>query len=536
MHIGRYQLARKLAAGGMAEVFLAKAEGPGGFEKTLVLKRILPHLAEDPSFVEMFLDEAKLAARLEHPNIVQVFDFGQVDGAWFLAMEYIDGPTVRRFVRRGVEQPLPPALCAKLVALAAEGLAYAHDSRDPATGESLGLIHRDVSPANILVSLQGAVKVVDFGIAKAAGQGHRTQAGVLKGKLAYMPPEQLQLKPLDRRVDIYALGMVLYELLTGRRPFQASSQAAVVQAVLSEPFTPASQWRPDLPPALLKVLDRALAKDRDKRYPDCRAMQAELERFVLSTGEPVGAYQIGQLARQVATDIPSGPMPGTPSPRTPPPSTGRAAAGPDAPSPNDLVTRTWGTVTRKMTPSRVLVLALVGGGLFMVKPGSPLPAQRAVSVAPASDTPHARTEVEQRGPAPEVPPPSVPTEVAAGAETTEASGAPAPEPRVQDDATGSASGPQDSTEESPARQSARPPSTSTPRGAGKGTLKLRIWPYADVFVDGKSYGQTPIAPLELSAGRHTVKAVNAALGREVTDTVEIEAGTATVYKLNFEDP
>ncbi|HLK99636.1 MAG TPA: serine/threonine-protein kinase, partial [Myxococcaceae bacterium] len=215
--LGKYQLIRKLATGGMAEVFLAKAAGPMGFEKTLVVKRILPHLAEDPAFVEMFLSEAKLAAQLNHPNIVQIFDFGEADDAYFLAMEFIDGPNLRVLLKRASQQgvALPPAVCARLIATACEGLAFAHDFADPGTGELLGLIHRDISPDNVLVSRQGAVKVVDFGIAKAAGQSHKTRSGVIKGKLSYMPPEQLRAKQLDRRADVYALGVVLYELLTG---------------------------------------------------------------------------------------------------------------------------------------------------------------------------------------------------------------------------------------------------------------------------------------------------------------------------------
>lgn len=303
MQIGKYQLVRKLASGGMAEVFLAKAAGPRGFEKTLVLKRILPHLAEDPAFVEMFLGEARLAAQLEHPNIVQIFDFGEAEGSFFLAMEFIDGPNLRKLVKRAAEEALPPAFCAKVVAAAAEGLAYAHEFRDVETGEPLGLIHRDVSPDNILVSRQGAVKVVDFGIAKVAGQGHRTLTGVVKGKVAYMPPEQLQAKGMDRRVDVYALGVVLYELLTGKRPFDATTDVSVMQAILFESFIPVAQRRPDLPVALQQVLDKALAKDRERRYADCRALQDDLERFVLSTGEPVGAYQIAQRIAQWVPEV-----------------------------------------------------------------------------------------------------------------------------------------------------------------------------------------------------------------------------------------
>ncbi|PTL84552.1 protein kinase [Vitiosangium sp. GDMCC 1.1324] len=313
--VGKYQLIRKLATGGMAEVFLAKAAGPMGFEKTLVLKRILPHLAEEPAFVEMFLSEAKLAAQLTHPHIVQIFDFGEADGAYFLAMEYIDGPNLRTLVKRAAAQgmSLPMAACARLITHACEGLAFAHDFIDPETGEALGLIHRDISPDNILLSKQGAVKVVDFGIAKAAGQSHKTRSGVIKGKLAYMSPEQVRAESLDRRADVYALGVVLYELLTAHKPIESESDVGLIQAILAQAPTPAAQLRPELPDSLRHILDRALAKDREQRYPDCHAFQSDLEDFILSTGKPVTTQQIAQLIAQVAsgTDQPML-QPGTP--------------------------------------------------------------------------------------------------------------------------------------------------------------------------------------------------------------------------------
>ncbi|XXF75926.1 serine/threonine protein kinase [Myxococcaceae bacterium GXIMD 01537] len=323
MQVGKYQLVTKLATGGMAEVFLAKAAGPMGFEKTLVLKRILPHMAEDPAFVEMFLAEAKLAAQLNHPNIVQIFDFGEAEGSYYLAMEYIDGPNLRTLAKRArhMGETLPPAMCARIIASACEGLAFAHAFADPDTGEPLGLIHRDISPDNIMVSRQGAVKVVDFGIAKAAGTSGKTQTGVVKGKLAYMPPEQVQGKNFDLRVDVYALGVVLYELLTGQRPYDATTDVSIMQAILFEPLIPVAERRPDLPEDLQRILERALAKSLDERYPDCHAFQADLERFAMSTGEPMGAYQMSQLIKRYTGEA-GGPM------LTPPPGTGsRGAAG-----------------------------------------------------------------------------------------------------------------------------------------------------------------------------------------------------------------
>src|SRR5262249_47010687 len=235
MRLGKYQLLRKLATGGMAEVFLAKTDGPMGFEKLLVIKRILPHLAEDPQFVEMFLGEAKLAAQLNHPNLVQIFDFGRAEGSYFIAMEYIDGPNLRTLqVRaRDLRRMVPFPIAARIVSWAAEGLAYAHDFQDLATGQPLHLVHRDVSPDNILVGRSGTVKLVDFGIAKATGQSHQTQAGTVKGKVAYMAPEQLRGEPLDRRVDLYPLRIGPSELCTGRMPFEGGTGARKVLAGLT---------------------------------------------------------------------------------------------------------------------------------------------------------------------------------------------------------------------------------------------------------------------------------------------------------------
>ncbi|QRN97508.1 protein kinase [Archangium violaceum] len=362
MKLGRYQLLDKLATGGMAEVYLARATGPMGFEKELVVKRILPHLAADGRFVEMFLAEARLAARLNHPHIVQIFDFGEADGTWYLAMEYIDGLNLRVLSKRAREagMELPPASCARIIASVCEGLAYAHERTDPTTGEPLGIIHRDISPDNILLSREGAVKVVDFGIAKMAGQELRTQTGVVKGKLAYMPPERFREVEMDRRMDVYALGVVLYELLTGHKPYEAGSEGQLVRAILYEQPVPAVKWRPELPPALRRILERAMAKEREQRYADCRALQSDLEHFILSTGEPVGAWQLARLLARVTerpgdekTVVESG-VPGpvrqarapTPKPMqrvpTPPPAAAipvprRTAEGP-RPEPADAMT------------------------------------------------------------------------------------------------------------------------------------------------------------------------------------------------------
>lgn len=301
--MGKYQLVRKLATGGMAEVFLAKAAGPMGFEKTLVVKRILPHLAEDPVFVEMFLSEAKLAAGLNHANIVQIFDFGMEGGAYFIAMEYVEGLDLRTLTLRACQQgrPISYPLGARVMTLACEGLAYAHELVDPDNGQPLGLIHRDISPDNILVSKTGGVKVLDFGIAKAVNVGHRTRSGVLKGKVAYMAPEYLMGQGLDARGDVYALGVVLFELVAGRKPFQAENDVLLMQAVLSQPVPDVRTLRTDVPAELVHVISRALTKHRGERYQSCREMLADIERFLFRCDEPVGALQIGEFVRRIQT-------------------------------------------------------------------------------------------------------------------------------------------------------------------------------------------------------------------------------------------
>jgi len=317
--VGKYELVRKLAIGGMSEVFLAKFEWAQGLEKTVVVKRMLSHMAEDPNFVAMFLSEARLASQLNHPNIIQILEFGESDGHSFLAMEYVDGPSLRTlsrtFQRQGV--PLPLSHCARIVACCCEALSHAHELLDPATGKSLQLVHRDVSPDNILISRGGAVKLGDFGVAKAASQAHRTKTGTVKGKLSYMSPEQLRADPLDRRADIYSLGVLLYELVAGAKPFSAPNELDLIHAMLHKERIPLLSRRPDTPLELERIVNRALERDRELRYSDCRAMHADLEQFIISSRQPVSAFQIAELVRQseaLAKGAPPEAPPSTPEP------------------------------------------------------------------------------------------------------------------------------------------------------------------------------------------------------------------------------
>jgi serine/threonine protein kinase len=243
VRFGKYVLLDRLAVGGMAEIFLARQEGMEGFEKTVVIKRIRPHLSKQKSFVDMFLDEARLAAQLSHPNIVQIHELGQVGDSYFIAMEYVFGRDMARIIpkaeRMGIAFPHVYAL--QIASEICEALYYAHQRSD-AWGNPLHIVHRDVTPENVFVSFDGAVKILDFGIAKARGQTGQTTAGEIKGKLSYMSPEQALANPLDCRSDIFTLGVVLYEWLTGFRLFTGDSEVAVLRSI-SEGKIYGALWR-----------------------------------------------------------------------------------------------------------------------------------------------------------------------------------------------------------------------------------------------------------------------------------------------------
>ena len=299
---GKYQMVKKLATGGMAEVWLARQTGIEGFNRHVVVKRILPHLAEDPEFVQMFLNEAKIAARFNHPNIAQIYELGQIDGSYFIAMEFIHGEDLGRLMRKAwsTGQWIARPLAIRIVASACEGLHYAHTRMDE-SGRPLRVVHRDISPQNILISFDGSVKVVDFGIAKAADQASMTKSGAIKGKFAYMAPEQAAGKPLDARTDTFALGLVLYELLTGVRPLKRDSELATLQAALECAIDPPSVVA-EVPSELDEVVMKALAKAPDDRYKDSRSFQMALEEFLISQRLVATSVQISELMETLFAD------------------------------------------------------------------------------------------------------------------------------------------------------------------------------------------------------------------------------------------
>ncbi|TMA90128.1 MAG: serine/threonine protein kinase [Deltaproteobacteria bacterium] len=584
--IGKYKLVRLIASGGMAEVYLARQAGAAGFEKLVCLKRILPHLARDRQFVEMFLNEARLAARLDHPNIVSIYDLGEANGNYFIAMEFIDGPSLRAVAKRARErgERLPIAEVVKIVSMAAAGLHYAHELADDG-GKPLGLVHRDISPDNILVHRNGVAKVVDFGIAKAANSSGTTRTGALKGKVAYMPPEQLRGDPLDRRADVFALGVVLYEMLAGQRPWEGDSDVSLIGRIMTEEPKPFATVRLDAPPGLIAVLDRALAKDREARYSSCHDLQADLEALLVSLGKTITAARISDFAKAYEEPV-SAPDESTGAAmqalEAEMNGTGPATAVPGR-RPSAREPRT--TVLPPSPPNRngfayaaiafLCVAAIGGSGGYLVlqrgmlapepvpierdapRPAEP-PAERAASqvemaatvsamTPPATDAGPSAPAVMAQG-APVAAPLAVPPPPAAPAAApipapppvtaSAATPTPAPPPVAASAATPTPAPPARPTPTPefaqvavPKPKRSVPPSAPPPPVLAQGELVLLIRPWAKVEVDGHDVGVTPLSgPLMLAAGEHTVRLVNADLGKDITRTVRITASSKEVLK------
>ncbi|MBF95173.1 MAG: hypothetical protein CMH58_08460 [Myxococcales bacterium] len=311
VRFGRYQLLHRIAQGGMAEVYLAQQTGPAGFSKRLVIKKIHPHLAHNEEFVGMFLDEARVAAQLNHPNIAQIYELGEDEGQYYIAMEFIDGWNLRQLNKklRRMGMRIPPELGARIAAETCAGLDYAHRFKDP-SGRNLRIVHRDISPQNIMISRDGVVKVIDFGIAKAATNQQLTQGNVLKGKFSYMSPEQAAGKKLDRRSDIFSLGVVLFEMLMGEKPFRVpgpvgkrrSDNTELLRRITRCDFRlPEPGEVPDL---LREVIRQTITLHRQDRLQTARAMRDMLEDAVERMPGPGSARQLARFIAQAMGDQP----------------------------------------------------------------------------------------------------------------------------------------------------------------------------------------------------------------------------------------
>jgi serine/threonine-protein kinase len=292
---GKYSLLNRIAVGGMAEVFLARQEGLEGFEKTICIKRIRPHLSSQPNFVQMFLNEAKLAAQLNHPNIVQIYDLGRVNDSYFIAMEYISGRDMSRIIPKAEKAgiPFPMIYALRIASNVCEGLYFAHTKGD-AYGNPLNIVHRDITPENILVSFSGTVKIVDFGIAKANTQLEQTRAGEIKGKLSYMSPEQCMGHQLDARSDIFSFGSVIYEWITGYKLFTGENEMAILKSIID--------GKEDVPEAVERILMKALEKDRTKRYQSAWEMQFDIDTYLASSEFTPSNIHLSNFLKQIFGD------------------------------------------------------------------------------------------------------------------------------------------------------------------------------------------------------------------------------------------
>jgi eukaryotic-like serine/threonine-protein kinase len=296
----RYRVIEKIASGGMAEVFRAESAGLEGFKKTVAIKRVLPHLAQKKEFIGMFLDEARLSATLSHSNVVQVFDIGVGDETYFIVMEYVDGANLKSVIehRKQINQPLPIEAACMITLKTCEGLAYAHEVQD-ALGQPLGIVHRDVSPPNVLITRHGEVKVVDFGLAKANSQLESSEPGIIKGKFSYLSPEAAHGEEVDLRTDIFATGIILWEMITGHRLFMGDTDLGTVRAVQAARVPPLSQYVKDVPAALEQIIGHALARDPKARYQSAREFGRDLNRVLFQMGRPVSSFDLGSLVTDV---------------------------------------------------------------------------------------------------------------------------------------------------------------------------------------------------------------------------------------------
>lgn len=278
---GKYRLLHRIAVGGMAEIFIAKHVGVQGFSRKIVIKKIRGHLSKEPTFVKMFLNEAKLAAQLNHSNISQIYDLGRIGESYFIAMEYVRGRDMRAVINKtetkGIPFPLEYAL--KVAADACEGLYYAHRRSDD-SGNPLNIVHRDITPENILVSFDGEVKILDFGIAKAENLATETRVGEIKGKLGYMSPEQVTGKQLDHRSDLFSLGVLLYEWLTGHRLFTGKTDVEVLRGVVEGKIYPPTYFQPDLPAGVEQLVMKALERNREQRYQSAWEFQFDIRQYL----------------------------------------------------------------------------------------------------------------------------------------------------------------------------------------------------------------------------------------------------------------
>jgi serine/threonine-protein kinase len=525
---GKYRLVEPLASGGMADVWRAEVTGAAGVVKEVALKLVRGEHGARSDFIRMFVDEARLASRLGHANVVQVFEFDEVQGRHYIAMELVRGRDLGRVVERARERGLRLGLprTVQIGVEVARGLSYAH--RLAEGGQPLGLVHRDVSPHNILVSFEGEVKLTDFGIARAMHRAGLTEPGTIKGKAAYMAPEQARGEAVDARADVFSLGVVLWELCAGRRLFARESDVATLEAVRSgAPPSPPSAWNEDVPPALDRAILGALEHDPARRTASAQELGAALAAVLLEiTRAPADADLRELMHRLFAGEIAAQQVPPEPTRVRPPVAAAEPVAGfaPEpAPAPEDAPTRTVAA------PRRARRLALVAGAAVLAGAGvAAVPLVRSAGVtarvAPptATSTATAITATPTATPPPTATPTPTPTGPAA-ARARLAGGAPVPDalPEASGEPEPDANAGVAPLEAAPGLSALAVPAPAS----GQGILSVNATPWGLVRVNGHEVGDTPQS-MRLPAGRHRVH-IERKGHRAVDELVTVKAGKRT---------
>ena len=534
---GKFELIAHLATGGMAEIYLARQTSIAGFQKLLVIKRILSHLSREDVFVEMFLDEARIAAQINHPNVVQIYDLGCVEGQYFIAMEYLEGEGLSEVMRqaRKQRQPIPPVLAAGMALQMCEGLHHAHTMLGP-DGEPLKVVHRDVNPQNIFVLYSGGVKLVDFGIAKAAKRFSQTSTGMLKGKYGYMSPEQIMNLSLDSRSDVYSAGVVLWEMLTGRRLFRQSNELEILKAITEQDPSPPSSILPTVPQALDDICMRALKRSRDLRYQTAGEMRLELSFYLKRIKETSDTVAVGEFmqslfadrieekrtlvkaaqAESKSGDLGDSLFGGRDDTE---PSVSRYT--PSFVEPDAILQEPGsrsGEIVVRQKSSAWQVLALLSGGALI-----------AVLVLLAFLWPKQSGEKSTVGPDPVKPKEPVATDAGTRPDRKPEEAVVVVPPRDPDP------GPEPvPVKKKKKRKKRRKKKVDSNVAKGEpGRLRLATSPWTTIYIKGEKLGVTPLVDVELPPGKHTLRAVNPGKGIDRRIQVVIRSGQTTAKSVRF---
>ncbi len=567
----------------MGEIFAALLSGEAGFEKLVVIKRILPHLAEDPRFVSMFLTEARVTASLTHPNICQVFELGQIEGEYYLAMEYLEGVSLSRLIRQNVGRGLDLRVAAGIVSQALEGLQFAHCFRQPGRG-MVGIIHRDMSPSNVFVTSAGLVKVLDFGVAKVSHHSITTATG-LKGKYPYMSPEQIRGAEIDGRADLFSVGVLLFESVTGRSLFNRGSDFETLFAVVEGPRPPASQSRADVPYGLDDVIDRALRVAREERYASAREMGEALSREMAPLGGIATSRELAELVRRDCADdlederdrihhassylqamaevgqeppefmnrrpravvaVPAATTMLSPDPSSPSGSGSLSGPPPMAPMLPEASGSMGGSIDLDVPAMRsrrnMIAVLLVGAAVLAGSAGWWLRGSARDDAPVASRETGGEPTMAVPGPPGETRPvpQATPLPEAAPQEPVRERAVPIipaarPESAVATEDEASADGDDrrraSLKRQRSARKSARRDRTVAERDSG--FFSVDALPYATIYIDGESAGITPLLRVPLTPGKHAVRAVSEN-GVEDRFSITVRAGETVSRRLNLE--